>query len=87
VSRVEYSVIGETVNLASRLESLNKDFGTEIIVSEGTYQRVKDRMSGFYPLGATPVRGFGEEITIYGIGPRKEKKPAHEEARHPEVLA
>jgi adenylate cyclase len=86
-SRVEYSVIGETVNLASRLESLNKDFGTEIIVSEGTYQRVKDRMSGFYPLGATPVRGFGEEITIYGIGPRKEKKPAQAEAHHPEVLA
>ncbi|MGC2619890.1 MAG: adenylate/guanylate cyclase domain-containing protein [Acidobacteriaceae bacterium] len=87
VSRVEYSVIGETVNLASRLESLNKDFGTEIIVSQGTYDHVKDRMTGFYPLGATPVRGFGEEITIYGIGPRKEKKPAVEEAHHPEVLA
>jgi adenylate cyclase len=86
-SRLEYSVIGETVNLASRLESLNKEFGTEIIVSDGTYQRVKDVMKGFYPLGATPVRGFGEEITIYGIGPRKQKTPLAEEAHHPEVLA
>ena len=86
-SRLEYSVIGETVNLASRLESLNKDFGTEIIVSEGTYQRVKDVMTGFYPLGATPVRGFGEQITIYGLGPRVLKKHAEEEAHPPEVLA
>jgi adenylate cyclase len=87
LSRLEYSVIGETVNLASRLESLNKEFGTEIIVSEATYQRVKDVMNGFYPLGATPVRGFGEQITIYGIGPRNPKKQAAEEVHQPEVLA
>jgi adenylate cyclase len=85
-SRLEYSVIGETVNLASRLESLNKEFGTEIIVSEATYQRVKEVMTGFYSLGATPVRGFGEQITIYGIGPRSPKQAA-EEVRQPEVLA
>ncbi|HEX4007373.1 MAG TPA: adenylate/guanylate cyclase domain-containing protein [Acidobacteriaceae bacterium] len=87
VERLEYSVIGETVNLASRLESLNKEFGTEIILSEGTYQRVKDQMPGIYPLGATPVRGFGEEITIYGIGPRKRRQSAGAEADQPEVLA
>jgi adenylate cyclase len=87
LNRLEYSVIGETVNLASRLESLNKDFGTEIILSEATYRRVKDAMTGFYPLGATPVRGFGEQITIYGIGPRNPKKQAAEEVHPPEVLA
>jgi adenylate cyclase len=87
LSRLEYSVIGETVNLASRLESLNKEFGTEIIVSEATYERVKDVMTGFYSLGATPVRGFGEQITIYGIGPRSPKKHAAEEVHPPEVLA
>jgi adenylate cyclase len=84
--RLEYSVIGETVNLASRLESLNKEFGTEIILSEGTWERVKDRIDGIYPLGATQVRGFDEQVTLYGIGPRKTKTPKVD-AKEPEVLA
>ena len=84
--RLEYSVIGETVNLASRLESLNKDFGTEITISQGTWQRVKDRIEGIYPLGATQVRGFDEQVTLYGIGPRKTKS-SKLEVKEPEVLA
>ena len=84
--RLEYSVIGETVNLASRLENLNKEFGTEIILSEGTWERVKDRIAGIFPLGATHVRGFDEQVTLYAIGPRK-KKPSQVEAKEPEVLA
>jgi adenylate cyclase len=85
-NRLEYSVIGETVNLASRLESLNKEFGTEIILSEGTWERVKDRIGGIYPLGATQVRGFDEQVTLYGMGPRKTK--SHKvETKEPEVLA
>ena len=85
-NRLEYSVIGETVNLASRLESLNKDFGTEITISQGTWQRVKDRIEGIYPLGATQVRGFDEQVTLYGIGPRKTKS-SKLEVKEPEVLA
>ena len=87
LNRLEYSVIGETVNLASRLESLNKETGTEIILSQGTYERVKDKMSGIFPLGATAVRGFDEHITIYGIGPRKQGKPIAVEANQPEIMA
>jgi len=87
LNRLEYSVIGETVNLASRLESLNKETGTEIILSQGTYERVKDKMSGIFALGATAVRGFDEHITIYGIGPRKQGKPTAVEANQPEILA
>ena len=87
LNRLEYSVIGETVNLASRLESLNKEFGTEIILSEGTYERVRDKMPEIFPLGATEVRGFDEPITIYGIGPRKKAKSSAIEANQPEILA
>jgi adenylate cyclase len=86
-NRLEYSVIGETVNLASRLESLNKEFGTEIILSQATYEKVKEQIPGIYALGATEVRGFDEQITIYGIGPRKQTKPSAVEEHHPEILA
>jgi len=77
----------ETVNLASRLESLNKEFGTEIILSQATYESVKDEIPGIYPLGATNVRGFDEKIKIYGIGPRKQAKLPDVEAFQPEILA
>ena len=72
-NRLEYSVIGETVNLASRLESLNKDFHTEIIMSGDTYEIVKDVFPNLYALGTTPVRGFEKPLMIYSA-----------ETRHPD---
>ena len=39
--RMNYTVIGQNVNLSSRLESINKRYGTQIIISEDTYQQVK----------------------------------------------
>jgi len=85
-SRLEYSVIGETVNLASRLETLNKEFHTEIILSESTYQLVKDRFRDAYPLGATPVRGFGDQVNIYSIGPKVNQGDKAPQQKQPEVV-
>jgi adenylate cyclase len=66
-NRQEYSVIGETVNLASRLESLNKPFKTEILMSKATYDLLAEDFTGFEALGPAQVAGFEEPVEVYTI--------------------
>jgi len=64
--RLEYTAIGDTVNLASRLESLTKDYGTGIIISESTHEEVRGRFLT-RELGAVPVKGKAQPVRIYGV--------------------
>ncbi len=67
--RLEYSVIGETVNLASRLESVTKEFKSEIVLSPQTHEQVQDRFPTRL-LGETSIRGFEDTmqtIKVYGL--------------------
>lgn len=64
--RMEYTAIGDTVNVASRLESATKDFGIEILVSEYTYNAVR-RIFPFKPMGSVHVRGRTEPLQAYSV--------------------
>jgi len=63
---MSYTVIGDNVNLGSRLESLNKDYKTRIIISDAT----RTRLTGDYeirPLGDVVVKGKSKAVVIYEI--------------------
>jgi len=63
---MEYTVVGDTVNVASRLQELTKEFNVPIIISEYVNEKVKDRISTI-PLGKVILRGRKQEIEIFGI--------------------
>ncbi|MCG8511318.1 MAG: HAMP domain-containing protein [Rhodospirillales bacterium] len=66
--RLSYTVHGDSVNLAARLEQANKEFGTGIIVSEVTRLAAGDGFD-YEPLGDLAIRGKTATITAYSVRP------------------
>jgi len=64
--RMDYTAIGDTVNLASRLESATKEFGAGILISEYTHNAVRGAFQ-FKNIGAVHVRGRSEPVLAYSV--------------------
>jgi len=66
--RLGYTVIGDEVNIAARLEALNKEYGTSIIVTEATRNRAGPERFAFALLDEARVRGRTAPTRIYQVG-------------------
>ncbi len=66
-TRFDYTVIGDAVNLGARIEALNKQYGTHILISEFTYHQVKDEFPRAREIDVTTVRGRGEPVRLYEL--------------------
>ncbi|UYN96306.1 MAG: adenylate/guanylate cyclase domain-containing protein [Enhydrobacter sp.] len=75
--RLSFTLLGDTVNLAARLEELNKQHDTRILVSESTRAACGD-VFAFMPLGTVLVRGRTDQVAIFSIDPLRQVPAAKE---------
>jgi adenylate cyclase len=69
--RLNYSIFGDNVNLASRLEGVNRFYGTKVIISRDVYREISDRFI-CRPLDIVAVKGKTQSIEIYELVAEKD---------------
>lgn len=65
--RLVYAMVGDTVNAASRIQTLNKRFGTDILISHDTKKRLKGNGFRLASMGRSALKGKSQEIEIYKV--------------------
>lgn len=83
-NKLDYTCVGDTVNLAARLESANKQFGTAIMVAESTYQATHNHYI-YRHLGSLQVKGQTIGVGVYELLGRR-GKVSHEAVQHAEAF-
>lgn len=73
--RLSYTALGDGVNLASRLEGLNKAYGTQILVSEGVKRAAGDAFA-FRLVDVVAVKGKSQGVTVYELLGTAQDAPA-----------
>jgi|GEM_PF-759483 len=73
--RMEYTVIGKSVNIASRIEALNKPFGTDILITADVYEQLRDDFI-MEKMQQVKVKGKEETLDVYTVLGRKDDPDA-----------
>ena len=71
VRRTEYTAIGDIVNLGAKIEPLNKEFNTHILITESVYERIKEKAKAV-EIGEVKVRGKKQKVRLFELVGSKE---------------
>jgi len=75
-ARVDYTALGENINLASRMEGLNKYLGTEVLITSDTQTGITGRLITRF-LGNFKLKGFEKAVGVHELACQIDKAPAY----------